>query len=235
MDKLLIIICVVCLGLPIILSFKAKNPRKFRRYGLAVGFCAMMVAILFVPKDKDFVVREWGGGVAGESSGGQQENKGEREACTLGYASDIDLSMYTVVEVVDSSATNFKETASHAYPTSNLFDEEMDTCWQDGVEGYGEGTEFFVTLSESSNVQYIVIQNGRARSDEKFVQNGRVYQLEINNGLFTETVELPDVNTPIAIKVNGWEGVSFVSFKIISVYYGSEYEDTCISEITFYR
>ncbi|MCR5754939.1 MAG: hypothetical protein K6G30_09055 [Acetatifactor sp.] len=150
-------------------------------------------------------------------------------------ASDVDFGSYTAVDCQEVSASNFLQTSRGVYPAEKAFDGDLLTCWQDGVDGYGEGTELYAKLSEASDLQYIVFINGQARDDERFKKNGRVCQLEIGDGNYTVTVNLPDENVPTAIKLNGWNNVSELHFRIISVYPGSDYEDTCISEITCFK
>lgn len=233
MNKPLLITAIICLGVPFILSLKSSRSRAYRRKAIAAGFCVMLGVAVFLPADTRLAA-SGGENVRQEDGWASGWGSPEREPATCYMASDVDLSGYSDTTYIDMNVSNYKSTSKSSYPINNVFDGDPDTCWQDGVEGYGEGTEFSVTFSEST-LQYIVFYNGRVISEDKFWDNARVCQMEISNGKFTEVVELPDVNAPVAIKLDGWEEVSFVHFKINSVYPGNKYDDTCISEIIMYR
>ena len=233
MNKALLITIIICLGVPFILSFKSQRSRTFRRRALAIVFCIMLGGALFLPPDAAISnPRGENGNTEHIAAWG---DVGERVPATWCAATEVDLSGYSAVSCIDAAATNFLTASSGSYPAWNAFDGNTATCWQDGVEGNGEGTELSATFSESCNLQYIVIYNGQTINEDKFRKNGRVSQLEIGNGQYTEVIELADENVPVAVKLDGWENVSTVTFKINSVYPGSKYLDTCISEIVFYK
>lgn len=233
MNKALLITIIVCLGIPFILSFKSQRSRTFKRRALAIGFCVMLAVALLLPPDA--TISNPRGENTNTEHYADRGDMGERMPATWCAASEVDLTGYSVITCTDAAATNYLIGSSVSYPAWNAFDGETTTCWQDGVEGNGEGTELTATLSEVCNLQYIVIYNGQTVNEDKFRKNGRVAQLEIGNGQFTEVIKLPDENNPVAVKLDGWENISTVTFKINSVYSGSKYLDTCISEIIFYR
>lgn len=233
MNKALLITIIVCLGVPFILSFKSQRSRTCRRRALAVGFCVMLAVALWLPPD--VAISNPRGENVNTENFADRGDVGERLPATWCAASEVDLSSYSVVGCADATATSFLTASSGSYPAWNAFDGETATCWQEGEDGNGEGTELTAILSENCNLQYIVIYNGQTINEDKFRKNGRVAQLEIGNGEFTEVIELSDENVPVAVKLDGWENVSNVTFKINSVYQGSKYMDTCISEIIFYK
>lgn len=233
MNKALLITIIVCLGVPFILSFKSQRSRTYRRWALAVGLCVMLAVALWLPPDSAIINPN--GENVNTDNFAEQGGVGQRVPATWCAATEVDFSGYSVVGCTEATATNFLTASSGSYPAWNAFDGETATCWQDGVEGNGEGTELTAILSESCMLQYIVIYNGQTINEDKFRKNGRVSQLEITNGQYTEVIELSDENVPVAVKLDGWENVSTVTFKINSVYPGSKYLDTCISEIVFYK
>lgn len=238
MNKPIVITIAICLGIPFLLSFRSSRPRTFRRKALLVGFSVMIFMVPKLPYTEFSYAAEYRNGNSGVVSSSSSTGEGTEGpvSASLCAAEEVDFSGYSAVGCAEVSATNFLKTAKGSvYPAENAFDGNTATCWQDGVDGNGEGTELYAKLSESCDLQYIVIYNGQVSDEERFRKNGRVCQLEIGNGQFTETLDLPDENIPLAIKLNGWENTSDVYFKINSVYPGSEYSDTCISEIIFYR
>lgn len=245
MNKPIMITLVICLGIPFLLSFRSYRPRSFRRKAVIIGFIVMLIVASSLPLDPAIALAQNdssstadAGSITDEDP--LPENTPSEPVEAIWYAaSEIDLSGYTVVSCADgsASATNYLVTQQSSYPAQNIFDGNITSCWQDGVDGNGEDTEITVSLSESCEIRYIVISNGRASSDQLFEENGRVFQLEISTVNHpTKVVELPDENIPIAISMDDWGIVSTeIMFKIISVYPGSKYADTCISEMVFYR
>ncbi len=234
MSKPIIITFIVCLGIPFLMSFKSSRSRTYRRRAMAIGLCVMCVVVPLLPSDEIVLGQreEYGNS---EDTYVEQGQEWQREPATCYPLSEVDLTPYAEVGCADVAATNWLIVNGGEYPARNAFDGNANTCWQDGVDGNGEGTELTAVLSESCELKYIVIYNGQTVSEETFRNNGRVCQLEIGNGQFTEVVELPDENTPFVIKLDGWNDVSTVTFKINSVYPGSVYADTCITEIWFLK
>lgn len=233
-----IIMIVICLGIPFIISFFQDNEserRRFRRKTLLIGFIVMCIIVRFLPAS---ILGKTEVSEASEQSNSDMEDKSESEhtSATVYTLSDVDLSELTQMECKSVSATSsLTNSNGYQYVVENAFDGNKDTCWQEGVEGNGEGTEIHASFSETGILQYIVIYNGQAKTEEKFKKNGRVRQLEISTDKYTDTIELPDENIPVAVKLDGWENVTDICFKINSVYPGSSYSDTCITDILFYR
>ena len=223
-----IITILIYLGSMIFMSFKSSRPRTNRRWGLAIVFLLLLETGFLLVKNVDIDTSE-------DILATTKRDSNEGIAATCYMASEIDFSNYSAVGCIESTVSNYMVAGKKSYPIENIFDGDKDTCWQDGVDGNGEGTEITATLAESSNIQYLVIHNGRSVSQSKYEKNGRVRELEIGTDQFTTVVEIPDVNGLIAIKLDGWGEISSFRFKIISVYPGSKYSDTCISEIGFYK
>jgi len=120
-----------------------------------------------------------------------------------------------------------------AYHPINLFDEDNNTAWFEGVDGDGieEWVEF--TFLRSIDIQGIEIVNGYGKSQRLFEANSRIKTLSIViNGKREEVVSLKDTmeRQTIGIKAND---VSKIRFTIKEIYKGWKYEDTGFSEISF--
>lgn len=228
MNILLVLILLVTLGITFLASLGADKSRTYRRRGLVISFCILLGIAALLPK---ILNTENSENILATTKRASEEEIG----ATCYMASEIDFSNYSAVGCIESTVTNYMVAGNRSYPIENIFDGDKDTCWQDGVDGNGEGTEITATLAESCNIQYLVIHNGRSVSQSKYEKNGRVRELEIGTDQFTTVVEIPDVNGLVAIKLDEWGEVSSFRFKIISVYPGSKYSDTCISEIGFYK
>ncbi|MCB1138757.1 MAG: hypothetical protein KDK23_08375 [Leptospiraceae bacterium] len=131
------------------------------------------------------------------------------------------------------------------------FDKNEDTAWSEGVKGPGIGETLIVPLD--SNNPEIRIRPGFAQSDALFKANNRprkvrLYLLKAGDreatqiGLIysnwtvlnSKEYVLKDKNAwqTLTLPAAGPEGSSlFLAIEILSVYPGSKYDDTLISEV----
>lgn len=132
------------------------------------------------------------------------------------------------------------------------FDKNEDTAWAEGVEGPGIGEVLIVKLEDSR--QSIRIRPGFAMTDALFKANNRprkirVYAISPHKGDVTQMgllysdwkvltqkeFELKDSNSWQSIQLPGHKPSdtygSFIAIEIVSVYKGSKYDDTLITEV----
>ncbi len=120
----------------------------------------------------------------------------------------------------------------------NLVDGDYTTVWAEGVSGFGEYEviTFYNHKYAPNSIQEIHIVNGyNAEGNEMYYKNSRVKDIKIefeNGTILYET--LKDTNDIQVIRLNEAVSTSEVKTTILSVYPGTKYEDTCLSEITFY-
>lgn len=131
--------------------------------------------------------------------------------------------------------STYKVTRKGEYPAANCVDGDVDTCWQDGEEGYAEGAILKFAFPETKRVRYIRIRNGRAISEQKYYENGRAQNISILINGESYPVMLEDVNAYELIELSGEVYAYEVGIQIDSVYAGSKFEDTCMSEVEFYE
>ncbi|MDD6037416.1 MAG: hypothetical protein PUD20_01250 [bacterium] len=229
-----VITMLICLGLPFVYAVLSHRDRAFKRKAVFVAFIAMLLIRGSLP----LTVLE-GADVSGEEDTEDADGYDEGgSVCGIRLDSMLDLNLdaYTRVACASSDASNFLKTKKNRYPAENMFDGDPETCWQDGEDGYAEGTEIYALLEEPGEIKYIIFYNGRSISDQDaYEKNGRVRELTIVSGEKTGTIELPDMMGPTVIALENWGEVSEFHFVADSVYPGTKYEDTCISEIEFYR
>lgn len=128
-----------------------------------------------------------------------------------------------------------------SYPAVNLKDKSFDTAWAEGVEGDGIGESLTLTLDQPMKLDAIGIVPGYAKSFSTYFNNNRIRQLSlIINDETTLQAELPDEYSFYKNDPAGIRYVSLGSYKnkirtirlvIDSVYPGTKYHDSCISEI----
>ena len=145
--------------------------------------------------------------------------------------------------IVASSA--LKAQGSKSYKASNIFDEDTETAWVEGVKGHGIGQwiEFKnVGVRQDGiwcGVGSISILNGYVKSDKAWRENGRVKRLKVYcNGKPKYIMELQNSRSlqyfGIDDLLEGYTShISKLRFEILEVYPGTKYKDTVISEIYF--
>lgn len=147
-------------------------------------------------------------------------------------SSTSDFHSATASSTLDSISA---QSGVYTYTASNVLDGKRNTCWSEGMEGSGTGEFIMLYASRPVALHYISMMNGLCTDRETFYKNGRVRECEIllsdgSSLYYTLSGEFDD--QPCVLEMP--EGVSSdtVTIRILSVYEGSDYADTCISEIT---
>lgn len=119
----------------------------------------------------------------------------------------------------------------NTYGPENLVDEDLRTAWVEGVKGQGEGEYVVVDLGGAHNVSAIQIMNGYHKNRRLFEANSRVRRATIRFSTGAErSVVLSDSPGIQTIELGKVE-TKWVQFAIQSVYRGSKYADTAITEL----
>lgn len=128
-------------------------------------------------------------------------------------------------ELVDDSDYGF------SYVANQVMDQDYSTAWC--VEAYDTTREWSVVFPETVLPGKVGIQTGFARDEAIFKQNNRVKTVDLYyDGELVSTLEFEDkykMQFPELPELP----VTQMNFVITDVYEGSDYNDTCISEIDF--
>jgi hypothetical protein len=111
------------------------------------------------------------------------------------------------------------------------------SCWAEGAPGDGIGEWLELTPKFPVLLDSVEIVNGLTASDTLFAANNRVKDAELTvNGNDTLAIQLPDRMTPTAIALPEKVGpIKSIRITIRSVYPGSKYQDTCITQVRLLR
>lgn len=121
-----------------------------------------------------------------------------------------------------------------------LVDNNPSTAWVEGVPGSGikESVLMWIEIPQKTTIK-IAIRNGFQKTEELFYKNNRIKELKV-------TFMLGDLYNPDYVSriytledKMGWQTIEFrtekkchnIAFTIHSIYKGTTYDDTCISDI----
>ena len=118
---------------------------------------------------------------------------------------------------------------------SNLMDGSLTNAWVEDVSGQGEGESITIQFDEIYKVSGFNIHTGYQKSADTFAKNSRPAALLItfSDGSSMD-ITLQDVNEQQQVNFPHVIETSSVTLTIQSVYPGSKYEDTVISEIQLF-
>lgn len=144
--------------------------------------------------------------------------------------------------VTMAGITSITSSSFLSEPNLNLYhtpertvDGSLSTAWVEGLDGHGIGEFILFEFDRAYLVSGIRINAGYQKSAELYTMNNRPAALTVTFSDGTEqTVALQDVNSlheiPFLLPVE----TDSIRLSIASVYPGTTYMDTVISEISFY-
>lgn len=151
--------------------------------------------------------------------------------------------------VLLASSSSVLEPEGIKYIPANSCDNDLHTAWVEGIAGPGIGETLQLDISPSWAggklggyylIEKIGIINGYAKNQTVFKSNNRVKKvlltLEFYNeeaGFSSESMEftLEDKMELQYIIFDAPKKISVLTIKILDVYKGDKYDDTCISEV----
>lgn len=150
-----------------------------------------------------------------------------REQCfTIGAAQFMNALHYCTSTTLSSQSGN-------SYGPANLADGDSRTAWCEGVPGPGLGETITLHIDGGSSFQRLLIGNGYGKSNKSYRQNNRPRMIEISTDSTPPTrLELLDQNSPVPVPLMGSREYKWVQIKILSVYRGDTYDDTCVDFVT---
>ena len=143
---------------------------------------------------------------------------------------DIDLADFRKLAFYSAEATS--ELGKH-YIAEYAIDGSMNTAWQEAAKGYGIGEGLTLSFKKEQEVAMLALHLGYKPYYET---NGRPREIEFT---FSDgsscVVEFKDKNTDQYVVFDRPVWTDTIELRIVSIYDGTQYEDTCITEITAYR
>ncbi|WP_422378586.1 NADase-type glycan-binding domain-containing protein [Roseibium sp.] len=117
------------------------------------------------------------------------------------------------------------------YGTANLYDGNPSTAWVEGVAGNGAGQKVLIAFDRPRLLSGFEIINGYAKNRDIFRKNARVQsaRLTLSDGS-SQLVSLPDVMHENRFSFGTPVEATWLELEIGSVFAGSKYTDTALSE-----
>lgn len=120
------------------------------------------------------------------------------------------------------------------YGAAFLSDGDTSTPWEEGVEGDGIGEQITYEPEAGTKIQAIRIYPGNGRSDKAFQENNRPKTMTLEIDGKKQTLDFDDAGHFYTFSSKKPVTAKKVKLIIDSVYQGSKWQDTCISEVEFY-
>ena len=133
------------------------------------------------------------------------------------------------------TASSYLVTSTAQYEPILSIDGDYTTCWQDGVNGNGEGENLVFTFAGEEKIAAFSILNGKQNDEASYYDNARAAKLLIKIGNIQYPVSLEDVMQRQTFSFPLSQATNQVSVIVDSAYPGNAWEDLCISEIEFYK
>ncbi len=156
---------------------------------------------------------------------------------------------------VKITTSSFLSSGNSSYMTENMMDGDLKTVWVEGVKGFGfkEWVKITINFDKKYFPHYLIIYSGHGKNYDLYKKNNRLKSMVIrlynpcgtseqsytrrfpvNDFLRYKLDDKPGYNViPIGdVYMDGCPGKPIeITLYIESVYPGSMYDDTCISEL----
>ena len=144
------------------------------------------------------------------------------------------VSMSGVISVTASSYLSEPNLNLYHTPERTV-DGSLSTAWVEGIDGSGVGESISFTFDRTYLVSGMRINAGYQKSEELYWMNARPASLTVTFSDGTQqTVPLRDVNARQDITFGAPVETQSIRLTISSLYEGTTYADTVISEVSFY-
>lgn len=164
-----------------------------------------------------------------------QENP-KLELITVSRDDSYPKAEFTVATASSVLAPQVAEDSIRTYAPENVLDGDLSTCWAEGAEGLGYGESLTLVAAEPQTVSTIRVFGGLQSDAAHFRSNGRPTELlaEFDDGSVYRvwvSDELEYGGAPVFL-CSGKKTAS-VKLTLQAITAGEQYQDTCISEISF--
>lgn len=155
----------------------------------------------------------------------------------LPAAAESETPQVSMAAVSMATATSYLEEPQYGFVhgPSNVIDGDLSSAWVEGVAGQGVGEAVTIQLDGVYTLSGFTIHAGYQKSADTYTRNSRPASLRVTfSGGESVELSLEDVNSAQEVTFSTPVDTSSVTFTILSVYPGSTYQDTAITEISLF-
>ena len=146
--------------------------------------------------------------------------------------SQVDFTEYKQVRVASAEASSVIQQDNGAVNTPMMmFDENIETNWQEGVDGPGLGEWVDATFSQESGIKYLTFKLGNWKTSRYYYGNNKPSKMTITVGEFSQQIEFPDEWTEFCLEFSRPCQADGIYMTIDEVYPGTDWDDTCITDM----
>lgn len=139
------------------------------------------------------------------------------------------------VKVVGATAKSEYDQEGVYYPARYVKDGKASTAWYEGEAGNGLGAWIELDLGVATDVHKVVVYAGDWKSETSWTRANRPKELELKySDESVETWTLTDEMTPQVFTPKTPKNTSKIRLRIKSVYSGSAFPDTGLSEVMIF-
>lgn len=139
------------------------------------------------------------------------------------------------IEVISAYATSVIAQEGTTNEPIKVFDQKIDTNWQEGVSGPGIGQGFTAGFRNSEKVRYLTFMLGNWKTDRYYYGNNRPKTLTLELGTFKTQVTFPDEWKEFYVEISPACEAASLNVIIDEVYAGSNWDDTPVTDISLFR
>ena len=158
----------------------------------------------------------------------------EQLTVSLVDRNSVSLTGYSKAGVSQAAASSTVVQEGYDNSAAMVVDGDTVTSWQEGVDGDGLGEVLQFELDREYDVKYMTFNLGNWRDPQRYAMNNRPQTMTIWLDDLSFQVTFPDGQTEFCIEFSSDCPASVIYLRIDSVYQGTEWDDTCISEIGIY-
>lgn len=155
---------------------------------------------------------------------------------------EVEHEIYSLHPLASFATSVLPDEGNHTYGTDNLYDDDITTAYVEGVEGLGEGETVSLIFKNPCNISSIYIRPGYDASKELFEKNSVPTAFTVtlyaeNGDEYIQPFEFSDAEYGVEWGMFFYYDNIFikrVDITIDKAQKGTKYEDTCISEVSFW-
>ena len=139
------------------------------------------------------------------------------------------------IKILKASATSFLKEPNQTYPASQAVDGDIKTCWVEGVPGYGHNEGIDIVFDDVYDIKGFNIWTGYQKSEDLFYKNSRPigFMVKSSDG-YSHYHEVKDIMGMQRVEFIKPVKAKSIMITLMEFRPGTKFEDTCISEISFF-